>query len=290
MCCKVLSLLSGKRNRVKNTSVYKCFVMMRLKKVCLCRSSVMRLCTNAIIAFLVFGMGGSISAQTAHKSLRYGDNSYKTGDYSDAEINYRRALEKENAAQSKYNLGNAIYKQGRYEEAIPQFEAAASSSLDPNMRANAFHNLGNAYFEKEEFDKSVEAYKNSLRIAPDDMDTKKNLSRAMRRVQQQQKQEQQQQQDQQDENKEKNEEDQEQQEQQQDDQQSDQQDENEQQQQDQEGEEQKEEKEKESEPQERDMNKEEAKKLLQVMDEEERKVQEKMRKMKGKKTTTGKDW
>jgi len=38
------------------------------------------------------------------------------------------------------------------------------------------------------------------------------------------------------------------------------------------------------------MNKEEAKKLLQVMDEEERKVQEKMRKMKGKKTTTGKDW
>ncbi len=144
-----------------------------------------------LLSFLI-SIGNSLSAQTAHKSLRFGDNAYEKGDFSDAEINYRRALEKENAAQSKYNLGNAIYKQGRFDEAIPQFEAAAGASLDPEMRANAFHNLGNAYFEKQEFEKSVEAYKNSLRIAPDDMDTKKNLSRAMRRMQQQQQQQQQQ--------------------------------------------------------------------------------------------------
>ena len=247
---------------------------------------------GAIFCFCLL-LGNTLSAQTAHKSLRYGDNAYVEGDYSDAEINYRRALEKKNAAKSKYNLGNAIYKQGRYEEAIPQFEAAASSSLDPEMRANSFYNLGNAYFEKQEYEKSVEAYKNSLRIAPDDLDTKKNLSRAMRRVQQEQ-QQQQQQQDQQDQNKEKNEENQDQQEQQdqQDNQQPQDQEQEEQQpqDQDQEGKEQDEQKEQDAQPQERDMNKEEAKKLLQVMDEEERKVQEKMRKMKGKKTVTGKDW
>jgi len=66
----------------------------------------------ALLSFLIL-VGSSLFGQTAHKSLRFGDNAYEKGDFSEAEINYRRALEKENAAQSKYNLGNAIYKQNR---------------------------------------------------------------------------------------------------------------------------------------------------------------------------------
>jgi tetratricopeptide (TPR) repeat protein len=129
---------------------------------------------------LLFFLVGSLNAQSAHRQLRKGDRQYKENDLGGAEDAYRRALESENSAQGSYNLGNTIYQQGRYGEAVKHYEKAAEESRVPEAKANAFHNLGNAYFQQQEYEKSVEAYKNALRLNPGDMETKINLAQAMR--------------------------------------------------------------------------------------------------------------
>lgn len=220
------------------------------------------------------------TAQDAHKWLRKGDKAYEDKNFSDAEVNYRRALEKENSPKGTYNLGNSTYRQERYDEAVKHFESAAAAAKDNAAKARAYHNLGNAHFKNQKYQESIEAYKNALRLNPNDLDTKQNLANALRRLppppppqnqqsqgqenkdQQQQQQQQQNQQNQQSgENK----------------------NENEQQQQQQESPSGQQE-------QPQDLSKEEAQQLLEIMNQEEQKVQQKLRKAQGKNKKSSKDW
>ena len=50
--------------------------------------------------------------------------------------------------EAMFNLGDAIYKQKRYDEAIKQFQSAAQTNPDPHVKAQAYHNIGNAYLEQ----------------------------------------------------------------------------------------------------------------------------------------------
>ena len=231
-------------------------------------------------------------AQTAHRLLRDGNGAYEAEDYATAAEKYYKALEKDpDNINGKFNLGNATYQTNGYDEAIQHFSAAAELAKDEQTKADAYYNLGNALFQKAKqeqgkgLEKSVEAYKKSLRLNPKDIDTKKNLALSQRLLVQQQQQKQQQQQDKKDqdqkdkdkkENQQKNDDQQKNDNQQQNDQQKNekQQDQNEKQQQE----------------QAKDLSKEEALELLKIMDEEEKKVQEKMRRAKGSGKKPEKDW
>ena len=223
-------------------------------------------------------------SQTTHKLLREGNKAYKEDDFAKAAEDYYKALAKDPSnIKGKFNLGNATYKNDGYDEAVQHFSSAAELAKDNQTKADAYYNLGNSLFKKAQaeegkgLEKSVEAYKNSLRLNPSDMDTKKNLALTQRLIQMQQ-QEQQQQQQQEDQEQQEEQEQQEQEEQQQ-----------EQQQQQQQNQEQQEEQ---QQPQEqpKDLSKEEALELLKIMDDEEKKVQEKMRKAKGNGKKPDKDW
>ncbi|MEO1623861.1 MAG: tetratricopeptide repeat protein [Bacteroidota bacterium] len=222
------------------------------------------------------------TAQTAHGHLKEGDRSYRTGNYTEAEESYRRSLLEENSTKGTYNLGNSVYQQERYEEAIKHYNDVLNKSSNNDVRSRAYHNLGNAHFSKQEFDKSVEAYKNSLRLQPNDLETKRNLTMAIKQMQlQQQQQQQQQSQEQQDEKEQDQQKDKQQQQQQ--DQQQPQQGNADDNSQPEDGDD--------KQPQEQeDLSKEEAQQLLQIMGEEERKVLEKMRKANSKPSKSDKDW
>ncbi|MEO1260127.1 MAG: tetratricopeptide repeat protein [Bacteroidota bacterium] len=221
-------------------------------------------------------------SQQGHKFLLRGDQSYQDQNFEQAELNYRRALERENSTQGTYNLGNSTYKLERFDEAVAHFEAAAESAVDDNTKAQAFHNLGNAHYQAGQYKESVEAFKNSLRLNPNDLSTKQNLIRAIRKLPPPQQNQQQQQGENQD-NKDQNQQQQNQQQNQQ----------NEQDEQQNQNDEQKEEEQNQSSKQQqqesRDLSKEEAEQLLEIMDQEEQKVQEKLRKAGAKKKRT-RDW
>jgi tetratricopeptide (TPR) repeat protein len=213
-----------------------------------------------------------------HMNAREGDQAYAKGAFQDAEIKYREANQLERKSTTTYNLGNSVFQQERYEEAVKHYQDAVEEAADPQLKAQAYHNLGNAHLSNENLEEGVKSYIESLKLNPDDMDTKKNLTMALQKLEQQRQQQQQQQEQQNQEQQE-----QEQQEQQQ-------QDPSQQpQQQPQQGEE---EMPQDAQPQEekRDLSKEEAEELLKIIEDEDQKVQEKLRKTSGEKKKPKKDW
>ena len=236
-----------------------------------------------ICSFLVILMLGKINAQSAHSFLRSGDLEYDNDQYQLAEEEYRKSLLEKNGIKGTYNLGNAIYQQKRFDEAVKHYMNAAEMAKDNTTKANAYHNLGNALYAQQDFQESVNAYKNALRLNPKDVETKFNLGQAQRQLRIQQQQQQQQQQQSSDSEEGENEPDDQQQQQDS----GEQQDQNPQQQQQPVGNDQEEQ---EQQPQPKDLSKEEAQQLLKIMDEEERKVQEKVKKAQSKPSKSSKDW
>lgn len=234
-----------------------------------------------LILFFAFLFSLSAFAQTSHSLLRSGDLSYDNDDYQTAEEEYRKSLATENSTKGAYNLGNSIYQQKRFDEAIRHYTTAAESAKNNKVKSNAYHNLGNALYAKQDFQESINAYKNALRLDPKDLETKFNLGQAQRQLQIQQ---QQQQQQQNSDSKEGENDPDDQQQQQEGEQQQDQQP---QEQQQPIGNDQKEQ---DQQPQPKDLSKAEAQQLLEIMDEEERKVQEKVKKKQSKPSKSSKDW
>ena len=135
-------------------------------------------------------------SQQGHRERREGDKSYRKEDFSKAEELYRKSLTQQSTLNGRFNLGNTVYQQERWQEAVEQFSQAAEKAKTSQDKAAAYYNLGNAHYQMEEYPKSIEAYKNALRQNPADIQSKHNLALAMRKQQEQQQKQQQNQQNQ----------------------------------------------------------------------------------------------
>ncbi|GHT64743.1 hypothetical protein AGMMS50239_23030 [Bacteroidia bacterium] len=139
---------------------------------------------------IVFG-SPAFSQKEVRKELRKGNKDYKREKYTEAEIAYRKALEvNPRSTDAAYNLGNTLYKQSKFPEATQQYEAALSQEKDRGMAAADFHNIGNIFMSNKDYQKSVETYKKSLRLNPNDDETRYNLALAQKLLENQQNQDQ----------------------------------------------------------------------------------------------------
>jgi len=112
-------------------------------------------------------------------NTRNGNKQYQKDNYTDAEAEYKKALDKKNnMPEATFNLGDAVYKQKRYDEAVKQFQLSAQTNTDPKVKSQAYHNLGNTYLEQKKWDEAVKSYKESLKLNATDKDTKYNLAYA----------------------------------------------------------------------------------------------------------------
>ncbi|MDR2038424.1 MAG: tetratricopeptide repeat protein [Bacteroidales bacterium] len=215
------------------------------------------------------------------KEMRAGNKLYEAGQSVDAETAYRKALiADEKSHQAAFNLGDALYRQQKYDEAGKQFEIAAAEMTDKKDKSRAYHNLGNSLLQQQKLKESIDAYKQALRNDPKDMDTKYNLSYAMNLLKQQ---EQQNQDDQKDQNQDKDKQDQnkDQQDQQKDqqDQDKDEQDQQDQKNQDQQKDQQQQDQQKNEQGQkEQQISPEDAQRMLDAIAQEEKELQEKLQK------------
>ncbi|MBJ6367387.1 tetratricopeptide repeat protein [Snuella sedimenti] len=97
-------------------------------------------------------------------------------DFVSAEMAYRKAISKqpENIA-GIYNLGNSYYSEGNFEEALYRLQEAAKNAATKAEKHKAFHNIGNALMQNKQCKEAVEAFKNALRNDPTDDETRYNL-------------------------------------------------------------------------------------------------------------------
>lgn len=221
-------------------------------------------------------LGSSFTAfgQAELKHIRKGNKLYYDSAFSDSEIAYRKALEEKNESEkAKYNLAGSLYKQGRFDEAQNIYQELAQNATNKDKLANYYHNLGNSYLNSGKIKESIEAYKSALRNNPTDDATKYNLSYALKMLQQQQQNQQQQNQQNQQENG------QEQQQQQ------------EQNQQEQRQEQEQQEQQQQQQPQQAEISEEDARRLLEAIENEEKELQKKLlEKQKTKPARTDKNW
>ena len=161
--------------------------------------------TLAVLAAVMVLSPAVLSAQSDRSEVRAGNRDFKKGMYREAEIDYKRALIADSASvTAKYNLGNALYKAESYNEAELYFRNLGDTlkNLSPSKASDYFHNSGNLALKQKKYQEAVEAFKESLRLEPDNFETKSNLAYAQKMLkdQQQNQQSQNQQQQQQDQN------------------------------------------------------------------------------------------
>ena len=129
-----------------------------------------------VVAVVLVMLAMSASAQTDRQYIRQGNKLFRSGDYPNAEVSYRKAIEKNpKNPQAVYNLGNALMAQKKDSAAVAQFENASKLETNPLRKAKAFHNMGVVCQSHKMYGEAIEAYKNALRLNPADDETRYNL-------------------------------------------------------------------------------------------------------------------
>jgi tetratricopeptide (TPR) repeat protein len=131
------------------------------------------------------------NAQADRKYIRQGNREYSDSRFPESEISYRRASDINKASSDAlFNTGDALYKQNKFDDAAKEFLESTGRTDDNNRKAAAFYNLGNSLLMAQKIEESIGAYKNSLRLNPDNMEAKYNLAYAQDLLEQQKQQQQ----------------------------------------------------------------------------------------------------
>lgn len=123
----------------------------------------------------------------ATDGAREGNDAFDKGDFASAEAAYREAITANpDDARLYFNLGNALARQGKFDEAVSSYERFKEMSNSANDRALADYNIGNIYGAQEKWDRAANQFRSSLRQNPTDDDAKFNFELAKRNLQEQQ--------------------------------------------------------------------------------------------------------
>ncbi|MDD3037640.1 tetratricopeptide repeat protein [Bacteroides sp.] len=144
---------------------------------------------NKYIIFTVFlSLAAGASAQKAERDyIRKGNRLFNDSVFVDAEVNYRKALEvNPKSTVSMYNLGNTLSQQQKFQDAMEQYATASNIEKDKMKLAQIYHNMGVLLQSGKDYAKAVEAYKMSLRNNPTDNETRYNLALAQKMLKDQQ--------------------------------------------------------------------------------------------------------
>jgi len=119
--------------------------------------------------------------------VRKGNELYEQKKFAEAAAAYQKALQKQpQFVPGAFNLGNALIQQKQFEAARKVMNNTAKTSKNPAVQSGAQYNSGNTYMSEEQWQQAVEAYKQSLRKTPGDADAQYNLSYALAKLKQQQ--------------------------------------------------------------------------------------------------------
>jgi len=231
----------------------------------------------------IFLFPQSTNSQSLRGLVNDGVDQYKDGNYSDAEVNFKKGTEKApDNFESQFNLGDAYFKQQRYNEAIKSYQSSLTMARNDTEKSKIHYNVGNSLLKSQKIKESIEEYKKSLKLNPDDQEAKYNLSYALEILKNQE-----QQQDQQPDKKDEDKQEQEKKDKKEDKKEEQQ---NQDKQQDQQKQDQQKKEEEQQQQQPQKISKEEAERILEALKNNEKDLQKELRKIKGKRIKTDKDW
>lgn len=140
-----------------------------------------------ILLMLLTVSAVAFGQKTDRDYLRSGNKLYKDSLFVKAEVDYRKVLEvNPKSSAAMYNLGNALLMQQKAQEAMEQYQAASRLEKDKAKLAQIYHNMGVILQSSKKLPECIEAYKESLRNNPHDNETRYNLALAQKQLKDQQ--------------------------------------------------------------------------------------------------------
>ncbi len=123
-------------------------------------------------------LGASAQRMPERSQVRKGNRHYHKGDYKPAIERYTQALSyAPESSEALYDLGNALYKAELFDKAEQTMIRAAADTLRSDTeRAEAFYNLGNARFKQQKYKEALESYRRAMLLNPADMEAKYNYA------------------------------------------------------------------------------------------------------------------
>jgi len=133
-----------------------------------------------LISFLSFGQEKEkeqeLALKKANDYVHEANQLINEDNFVSAEMEYRKAISEQPASVAGvYNLGNSYYRKGNFEEALYRQQQAAKNAVSKEEKHKAFHNIGNILMQNKQCKEAVEAFKNALRNDPTDDETRYNL-------------------------------------------------------------------------------------------------------------------
>ncbi len=243
-------------------------------------------------AFILISLCFRVEYAQSLRSLNNdGVEQFNQKKFGDSEINFRKGIEKDSSAVVPYfNLGDAYYKQKKYDEAMKAYQQVLSKTKDKELKGKAFYNIGNSLLDDNKLKESIDAYKNSLKMNPKDDEAKYNLSYALKKLRDEENQKKQDKKDDKKDDKNKKDQDKKDDKQNKDDKNKDKNDKQDQQKQNQNDKKEQDKQKQQQQNQKPKMSKEQAEQILNALKDNEKDMQKKLRKKVGEHVKVEKDW
>ncbi len=126
-------------------------------------------------------------ARESNKYIAEAQDALAENDFASAEASYRKAIAKDPAnTTAKYNMGNLYYTKEKTLNAEERLKEAAEIATTKPEKHRIYHNLGNSYMQQKNYQGAVDAFKNALRNDPTDEETRYNLALAKKMLEKEQ--------------------------------------------------------------------------------------------------------
>ncbi|MCB7482004.1 tetratricopeptide repeat protein [Christiangramia sediminis] len=115
----------------------------------------------------------------ANKFIAEAQEALSENDFASAEASYRKAISKDPSnLNAKYNMGNLYYAKEKSLNAEQRLKEATELEATKEEKHRIYHNLGNSYMQQKNYQEAVNAFKEALRNDPTDDETRYNLALA----------------------------------------------------------------------------------------------------------------
>jgi Ca-activated chloride channel homolog len=143
---------------------------------------------GCIAVLLLFG--AHVSSAQVTRMIQNGNSLYGQKRYKEAAIDYAKVVAKNPTyTPGLFNLGNSLYQQKQYDSSRRVMQTTARVAKDKDNKAAANYNIGNTYMAQQKWEDAINSYKQTLRANPQDADAKYNLSYAEQMMKKEQKEE-----------------------------------------------------------------------------------------------------
>ena len=117
-----------------------------------------------------------------HPTVEQGRKAYEKGDYAEALRQFDAAAkELPGSASLEFNRGNALFKQGRMEEAKQAYHRALETPRS-DLKEKDYYNLGNVWAQIGNTKEALAAYRKALTLDPSDEEARHNLEVMLREL------------------------------------------------------------------------------------------------------------